>query len=516
MATERELRLRLTTKFDKAKSDINAVQGNINKLKTTMINAGGGSKKMKQEMRKLRIELSNTKIKAQQLGTALKQAGGGFRVNTLRKNTRVMNQLAYALDDVQYGFRGVQNNIQQMAILSGAAGPLVLAITALGIAANYVIEKIDWKGFFDTFRNGADVATKEAKKLKDELLDLTKIQLSQDQKIIISAQNTENKTKKAIEAIEKELAKPDLEYRTVGIPGAPGQTTQITNDGLSKERRAELEKELALQKESLVFAQIEKQDAIDRVKIQDELNRKLAEENRLKELASGREKQTTALAGIETLGTSYDQFKQWKRDMTNLVKSFALEWDIEWKKIGEITTTSGDELIEGIKRTQERLGHNIDTTIKKTEQLGQALQASITSAFVGLGNAIGDAILGEGDFGSKFLKVIGAFMQAFGAAIIAVGVAQLALELGLSTLNPALVIGGGVALVAAGAVLSGLASKGPDGKGGSSSFSAGTPTTTTPNSIQGFGESNRLVAEVSAQGLRFVMQAGDDSYTTLN
>ena len=158
-----------------------------------------------------------------------------------------------------------------------------------------------------------------------------------------------------------------------------------------------------------------------------------------------------------------------------------------------------------------------DKISKDGYDAAEALKAGLTTAFSDLGQAIGDAIVGDGDFGNAMLKLIGGFMQSFGAAIIAIGVSMLELEIGLASLNPALVIGGGIALVAAGAVLSGLASKGPDGKGGSSnSFSAGTATTTTPTSIQGFAESNRLVAEVSAQGLRFVMQAGDDSYTSLN
>ena len=148
-------------------------------------------------------------------------------------------------------------------------------------------------------------------------------------------------------------------------------------------------------------------------------------------------------------------------------------------------------------------------------EMGQALQSALHGALVGLGNAIGDAIVGDGDFGDKFLKIVGAFMQAFGAAVIGIGVTALILESALFSGQPWLAIGAGVALVAAGAVLAGISSQGVDGQGGGSP-SPVTSTTTTPTSTQGNGAGGQLVATVRGQELRFLLQGANDSYGALS
>ena len=147
--------------------------------------------------------------------------------------------------------------------------------------------------------------------------------------------------------------------------------------------------------------------------------------------------------------------------------------------------------------------------------ISQALESTLTNAFAGLGQAIGDALVGDGDFGDKFLKILGGFMQAFGSAIIGVGVAALTLEASLFSGQPWLAIGAGVALVAAGAVLSGIASKGVDGQGGGARATP-TATTTTPNSVQGAGGNGTLVATIRGQELRFLLQGANDSYGALS
>ena len=152
---------------------------------------------------------------------------------------------------------------------------------------------------------------------------------------------------------------------------------------------------------------------------------------------------------------------------------------------------------------------------KEVNEISEALKSTLTNAFAGLGQAIGDALVGDGNFGDKFLKILGGFMQAFGAAIIGVGVAALTLEASLFSGQPWLAIGAGVALVAAGAVLSGIASKGVDGQGGSARATP-TATTTTPNSVQGAGGNGTLVATIRGQELRFLLQGANDSYGALS
>ena len=66
---------------------------------------------------------------------------------SVKKQGQTFTQLSYALDDAQYGFRGVQNNLQQIAVQAGLGGPVILGITAMIIALNYAIT--NWQKFGD-------------------------------------------------------------------------------------------------------------------------------------------------------------------------------------------------------------------------------------------------------------------------------------------------------------------------------------------------------------------------------
>ena len=141
--SQREMQIKLTMKVDQLKQATAEAEVRLSKLQQAAGKVGRGSTKMKKEVKAARIEISRLKSEAKLTALELKKVGGAVNTNNLRKNTRVMNQMAYALDDVQYGFRGVQNNLQQIAVLGGASGPVVLAITAIGIAVNYVVENFD-------------------------------------------------------------------------------------------------------------------------------------------------------------------------------------------------------------------------------------------------------------------------------------------------------------------------------------------------------------------------------------
>ena len=70
------------------------------------------------------------------------------------------------------------------------------------------------------------------------------------------------------------------------------------------------------------------------------------------------------------------------------------------------------------------------------------------------------------NFGRGLLDSIGKFMGQFGEAMIAMGIAQAMLKASIKTMNPAVAILGGIALVAAGAAISNLSKKGIDTGGG--------------------------------------------------
>ena len=86
------------------------------------------------------------------------------------KTGQVFTQMSYALDDVQYGFRGVQNNLQQIAVQAGASGPVVLGITAIAVALNYVIEH--WDEFGDKASKALDKVEQGILKNQDAVANL--------------------------------------------------------------------------------------------------------------------------------------------------------------------------------------------------------------------------------------------------------------------------------------------------------------------------------------------------------
>ena len=47
------------------------------------------------------------------------------------------------MDDMQYGFQGVQNNIQAMAVSMGAGGPLIIGITAVVAGIGFMVKSFE-------------------------------------------------------------------------------------------------------------------------------------------------------------------------------------------------------------------------------------------------------------------------------------------------------------------------------------------------------------------------------------
>ena len=229
--------------------------------------------------------------------------------------------------------------------------------------------------------------------------------------------------------------------------------------------------------------------------------------------AADARKKLTSIVGPELINSTIEQGKEWQKYAKKIVEAFADAWNIAVDG-AELKVPGVEEIDEGLKKAQETLGHNVSNVQSEIQDAGSSFQAAAASAFSGLGQAIGDALTGDGDFGSKFLKLIGTFMVQFGSALIALGIAEAAW---LQSFDPASKIIAGAALVIAGAVISNVASKKPgNNKGGGGQRSTTTATTTTPNSIQGFGGGSRLVAEVKGQDLRFVLQSANSNYNALN
>jgi len=136
----------------------------------------------------------------------------------------------------------------------------------------------------------------------------------------------------------------------------------------------------------------------------------------------------------------------------------------------KIKPFSNEEL--GLVTQAQRIG------MKMGEALSSGLKSLATEGLVSFGNFLGSVISGGDvtmkDFGRGLLDSIGKFMGQFGEAMIAMGIAQAMLKASIKTMNPAVAILGGIALVAAGAAISNLSKKGLEGTSGGSTSPMGS------------------------------------------
>ena len=117
--------------------------------------------------------------------------------------------------------------------------------------------------------------------------------------------------------------------------------------------------------------------------------------------------------------------------------------------------------------------------------VGQAIEQALESTAAGVGEAIGQIALGAGGFelvGQALLAGIGSLAIQLGQLAIGAGIAVTGIKQALQSLNPAVAIAGGIALVALGTFVKGKAASIGGGGGGSSTPSiGGTGNSTRPS-----------------------------------
>ena len=170
-----------------------------------------------------------------------------------------------------------------------------------------------------------------------------------------------------------------------------------------------------------------------------------------------------------------------------LTKERKLKITADWSGLGKILDDMKPKIEEKLNPTakidikpltNEELGIVFEPTIfeKMGAEAGEALTSGLkslaTEGLVSFGQFLGDVMSGGDttmeDFGRGLLNSIGGFMGQFGEAMIAIGIAQAMVDASIKSMNPALAIAGGIALVAAGAAISNLSKKGIQTEGGGS------------------------------------------------
>ena len=158
---------------------------------------------------------------------------------------------------------------------------------------------------------------------------------------------------------------------------------------------------------------------------------------------------------------------------------------------------------------------NMEKIKVKGEETTKALEFGWVQVGLAVASAVGSAASSAGGFKNLGKSLLG----ALGSLLIAIGTAALLANTALKVFGIEISTGAAIGAIAFGTTLNALA-----GGGGSSAASgasgsarsATTATTTTPSSIQGNGLGERLVASVSGQDLRFVLQGANETYLARN
>ena len=138
------------------------------------------------------------------------------------------------------------------------------------------------------------------------------------------------------------------------------------------------------------------------------------------------------------------------------------------------------------------------------------ISGAIADTFAGLGEAIGNALASGGSvlesIGASLLSSLGGLLVQMGKMAIQIGVGLLAIKTALKSLNPAVAIGAGVALVALGSLFSAKSrsiSNSIGGGGGASglSGSGANNTSFTSGSFSQRGDGGTVVFEIAGQKL---------------
>lgn len=141
MAVEK-LSIELEAKVGQYKSDLLEAQQALLQLQQKALKAGTTTEKMAAQINKAKIAVKAARTDYQLAAVNLRKyameakkatAATGKFGQMSKGNRMAMTQVAYALDDMQYGFQGVQNNLQAMAVSMGASGPLIIGLTAVTI-----------------------------------------------------------------------------------------------------------------------------------------------------------------------------------------------------------------------------------------------------------------------------------------------------------------------------------------------------------------------------------------------
>lgn len=149
-ATKQTLELELQVRSEGFKGKLLDAQKNLLQLEQKALKAGGASEVLAKKITKAKVAVKMARNEYNLATNALKNhalqanktAGATVKLGKSQKRSNMaMTQAAYAIDDMQYGFQGVQNNIQAMAVSMGAGGPLIIGLTLLTVGIGMLVKR---------------------------------------------------------------------------------------------------------------------------------------------------------------------------------------------------------------------------------------------------------------------------------------------------------------------------------------------------------------------------------------
>lgn len=277
-STNQEISMKLTVQSEGFKKELLEAQKELYKLEAAGVKAAGGQEKYNAAVKKARLAIkqangayraATTSLKLNEI-QAVKTAKATVKLGKKQKQMNAsMTQLAYALDDMQYGFQGVQNNIQAMAVSLGLSGPLIIGITAVVASIGY-------------FTKQMKAANKEIKAQRDALKEKQGLIAS----MLTHAEVVRNSTKETITYKESLKKLKDNGYDPL---------TQSLNDYTD-----------ALIRQKLIESKLEANQG----KIKDLLADRIKLNNELQNLEAGGITLGVGSAGVGAQGPDMDEVKK--------------------------------------------------------------------------------------------------------------------------------------------------------------------------------------------------------------
>ena len=389
-----------------------------------------------------------------------------------------------------------QQIIIQLAATAAAIGPLIYAFGALKLAMAFLVAHpaVLVAIALTSALAALNIAASETNNIFKGVKDATD-QMSESYEELKTQLDKVNQLKKKGSKASVEEIRVTIETTKATIE----QTNAIIRQGIERRKNLVLQKKEALQQALEATRQVGKQGEF----IGAELAGIKNIENNIKaldkELIALNDTNVDAVDNVKELEQILERVGKLKLtdDKTGGIttgdpktKSTAIAIQAPSQKVIENVTSQISEManqaIEPVKIKIEPLSNQelgIVTTAEKIgknagEALSNGLKSLATEGLVSFGNFLGNVMSGGDmtmqDFGRGLLNSIGGFMQQFGEAMIAIGIAEAMVDASIKSMNPALAIAGGIALVAAGAALTNLSKKGIQMEGG------GTASMSTP------------------------------------